>query len=243
MYSDFHGDRAILIHRIYSGIGKDRTGGHESNGSDTAKFLEAACCALSKRKDSKLRAHVEEQIELIRTSQWNDGYINSYFTLVEPHNRFMNLRFSFQLHTDNRDAHELYCAGHLLEAAIAYYQLTKKTHFLNAMTRYVSLIQSTFGKGEHQLPGYPGHEELELALMKLYRLTNASEYLDLARYFIEERGQRRNGIHYYEFEAKQNGVTLWPPHFKSESWFEYMQAGQPIREQSSIEGKFQHTPN
>lgn len=104
------------------------------------------------------------------------------------------------------------------------------------MTRYVSLIQSTFGAEESQVHGYPGHEELELALMRLFHLTNASEYLDLARYFIEERGQRKNGIHYYESEAKQNGVTLWPGHFKKESWFEYMQAGQPIREQSSLEG-------
>lgn len=130
----------------------------------------------------------------------------------------------------------MYCAGHLLEAAIAHYQLTEQTYFLNTMTRYVSLIQSTFGKEVNQLHGYPGHEELELALMRLFDLTNASEYLDLAQYFIEERGQRRNGIHYYESEAKQNGVTLWPPHFKKESWFEYMQAGQPIRQQSSLEG-------
>jgi DUF1680 family protein len=89
---------------------------------------------------------------------------------------------------------------------------------------------------EGQLHGYPGHEELELALMRLYRLTNASEYLDLAKYFVEERGQRRNGVHYYEAEARQNGVSLFPGHFKKEGWFEYMQAGQPIREQSSIEG-------
>jgi uncharacterized protein len=109
------------------------------------------------------------------------------------------------------------------------------------MTRYVSLIQSTFGAEENQVHGYPGHEELELALTRLFHLTNASDYLDLARYFIEERGQRRNGIHYYESEAKQNGVTLWPGHFKKESWFEYMQAGQPIREQSSLEGNFHRT--
>jgi uncharacterized protein len=87
-----------------------------------------------------------------------------------------------------------------------------------------------------QLHGYPGHEELELALMRLYRLTNAPEHLELARYFVEERGQRRDGVHYYESEAKQNGVSLWPGHFKSEKWFEYMQAGSPIRQQMAIEG-------
>lgn len=97
-------------------------------------------------------------------------------------------------------------------------------------------MQSTFGKEEGKLHGYGGHEELELALMKLYHFTKASEHLHLARYFIEERGQRRNGLHYYEFEAQKNGVTLWPGHFKQERWFEYMQAGQPIREQTSIEG-------
>lgn len=104
------------------------------------------------------------------------------------------------------------------------------------MTRYVSLIQSTFGTEKEKLHGYPGHEELELALMRLYHLTNATEYFELARYFIEERGQRRDGMHYYEMEAKLNGVTLWPPHFKMPSWFEYMQAGAPIRQQPTIEG-------
>jgi uncharacterized protein len=104
------------------------------------------------------------------------------------------------------------------------------------MLRYITLIQTTFGPREGQLHGYPGHEELELALMKLYNITKAPEHLALARYFIEERGQRRDGIHYYEKEAKQNGVTLWPGHFKQSSWFEYMQAGQPIREQSTLEG-------
>jgi len=104
------------------------------------------------------------------------------------------------------------------------------------MTRYISLIQSTFGAESDKLHGYPGHEELELALMRLYHLTNATEYFDLARYFIEERGQKREGVHYYKMEAQLNGVTLWPGHFKKESWFEYMQAGLPIREQPVIEG-------
>ena len=135
-----------------------------------------------------------------------------------------------------RDCHELYCAGHLLEASIAHYKLTQKTYFLNAMLRYVTLIGSTFGPEPGQLHGYPGHEELELALMKLHHLTNASEHLELARYFVEERGQRRNGEHYYEKEARQNGAPLWPGHFKRAAWWEYMQAGRPIREQSSLEG-------
>lgn len=90
----FDGNQAIRIRRTYSGIGTDRTADYQSNGSDTAKFLEAACYALSKHEDSKLRALVDEQIGWIRTSQWDDGYINSYFTLVEPQNRFTNLRFS-----------------------------------------------------------------------------------------------------------------------------------------------------
>ena len=235
MYFDWPGDSVIQILHIYSGIGISF--GCPVDRSDTAKFLEAVCYSLVKREDAELRACVEEQVKWIRTSQWDDGYINSFFTLIEPQNRFTNLRLYFEMCSlMNRDAHELYCAGHLLEAAIAHYQLTQKTYFLNAMLKYVALIQSTFGSEEYQLHGYPGHEELELALMKLYRITNAQEHLNLARYFIEERGQRRNGEHYYEIEAKRNGVTLWPGHFKQECWFEYMQAGQPIREQTSIEG-------
>ena len=208
------------------------------NCSDTAKFLEAACYALIKREDRELREHVEQQIEWIRSSQWDDGYVNSYFTLVEPQNRFTNLRYAIpSVVLMNRDCHELYCAGHLLEAAIAHYKLTQKPYFLNTMLRYVTLIQTTFGSRDDRVHGYPGHEEIELALMKLYRITNAPEHLHLARYFIEERGQRRNGEHYNELEAKHNGVTLWPGHFKQESWFEYMQAGQPFRQQTSIEGR------
>ena len=81
----------IRILRIFSGTGW-YTPAFGADGSDTAKFLEAACYALVKRDDPKLSSHVEEQIEWIRTSQWDDGYINSYFTLVEPENRFTNLR-------------------------------------------------------------------------------------------------------------------------------------------------------
>src|ERR1700737_2992571 len=104
------------------------------------------------------------------------------------------------------------------------------------MVRYGSLIQETFGPDRGQLHGYPGHEELELALIRLYNLTKESKHLELARYFVEERGQRRNGVHYYEYEAKRNGVTLHPGHFKKSGWFEYMQAGKPIRDQKSLEG-------
>jgi len=129
----------------------------------------------------------------------------------------------------HRDRHELYCCGHLLEAAIAHYKVTQNTKFLNAMIRYVKLIQTTFGPDKGQLHGYPGHEELELALMKLYATTRAPEHLQLARYFVEERGQRRDGVHFYEWEAEQRGDS-------PEGWFEYHQAGKPIREQPALEG-------
>lgn len=150
--------------------------------SDVAKVLEGMAWSLLVFPDPKLEAQLDRLVELIVSAQQPDGYLNTHFTLVAPDKRWTNL---------NHD-HELYCAGHLIEAAVAHFEATGKRTFLDAMCRYADLIAAKFGRAPGQIRGYPGHEELELALVKLYRATGEKRYLELAKYFIDERGTEPN---------------------------------------------------
>ncbi|MBM3335902.1 glycoside hydrolase family 127 protein, partial [Candidatus Sumerlaeota bacterium] len=136
--------------------------------SDVAKWVEAASYCLATRPDPKLDALVDEVVALIAGAQQKDGYLNSHFIQVEPQNRFKNLAHW----------HELYCAGHLIEAGVAHFQATGKRALLDTVRRYADYIDSYFGPGKHD--GCCGHEEIELALVKLYRVTGEKRYLDLA---------------------------------------------------------------
>ncbi len=188
--------------------------------SDVAKWLEGACLSLMSHPDETLRRRVESVVDRILSAQGEDGYLNPHFTVVNPEGRWTNLR----------DKHELYCAGHLLEAAIAHHRATDDPRFLDAVRRYIDLIGRTFGNGENQLPGYPGHEELELALMELYHHTGETEALKLAKYFIDQRGQQP---HYFDREAQQRGEN--PADYWAGS-HAYTQSHQPVREQQEVVG-------
>ena len=128
--------------------------------SDLYKALEAAAYSLATRPDPVLEKQLDDIISLLAAAQQPDGYLNSYFTVKEPGKRWTNLR----------DCHELYCAGHMFEAAVAHYQATGETTFLKVATRYADYIDSVFGPPPKRL-GYPGHPEIELALIKLWRAT------------------------------------------------------------------------
>lgn len=167
---------------------------HKFYDSDVAKVVEGAAYTLALRKDPALYKRTRRIIALILRAQRPDGYLNSYFTTVTPRARFTNLR----------DDHELYCAGHLTEAAVAWFEATGERDFLDAMARYISLIARTFGRGRGQKRGYPGHEELELALVKLYRATGERRHLALARYFVDERGRAPS---YFDREATARGAA------------------------------------
>ena len=188
--------------------------------SDVAKWIEAAGYSLATHPDSELERLVDGVIDMIADAQQDDGYLNIHFTVVEPENRWTNLR----------DMHELYCAGHLVEAAVAYYEGTGKCKLLDVLCRYVDAIDSLFGPREGQRRGYPGHEEIELALVKLYRVTKERRYLDLARFFIDERGRQP---HYYDFEARERGED--PEDFHGRA-YNYNQSHLPVREQATAEG-------
>ncbi len=147
------------------------------NDSDVYKVLEGASYALANNPDPVLEKMVDDVIEKIAAAQGEDGYLNVYYTIVKPDERWTNLK----------SMHELYCAGHLIEAAVAHFNATGKRTLLDVAIKFVDLIDSIFGPDKRH--GVPGHEEIELALIKLYHLTGEERYLKLAEFFIEERGR------------------------------------------------------
>ncbi|RDW89779.1 hypothetical protein BP6252_01811 [Coleophoma cylindrospora] len=204
--------------------------------SDVAKWLEGACYFLAEEKDEKedkvIDEAVKELTEMIAGAQWKDGYLNIHFTIVKPGLRFTNIR----------DLHELYNAGHLIEAALIHQQHYKNDLLIDPMLKYVELIHSIFGPGPDQIHGYPGHPEIELALLRLYARTGNMNSYELAKYFITERGNPHGlqGQHFYLGEAKQRNEK-WGERPAGDAWptanaFWYQQAHKPILEQESIEG-------
>jgi DUF1680 family protein len=188
--------------------------------SDIGKWMESASYTLATHPDPKLSALIDDVVARIAKAQRPDGYFNSFFQRREPQKIWSNLR----------DWHELYCAGHLIEAAVAHARATGKDNLLGVMTRYADHIDRLFGPGANQKRGYCGHEEIELALVKLYHLTNERRYLDLARYFIDERGRQP---HYYDIEAKARGAD--PADYWHKT-YEYNQSHLPVREQDRVVG-------
>lgn len=188
--------------------------------SDISKWLEAASFSLATRFDAALEALIDKTIKFMVSLQQPDGYLNLYFTEVEPDKRWSNLR----------DWHELYCAGHLIEAAVAHFKATGKRDLLDPVCRYADYIDSVFGTQPGKRAGYCGHEEIELALVKLYRATGGLRYLSLSQYFIEQRGQKP---HYFDLEAEARGER--PTDFWART-YEYNQSHLPVREQTEVTG-------
>ncbi len=188
--------------------------------SDLAKTIETAAYCLIRTPDPALEASTDELIELYGALQGEDGYCNSWYIRMQPGLRWTNMR----------DCHELYCAGHLIEAAVAYYEATGKRRLLDILSRYVAHIATVIGNGDGQKPGYPGHQEIELALIKLYRITNDPAHLALARYFIDQRGTEPK---YFpiEAEARNEEPGAW-----AHTTAEYNQWHAPVREQDKVVG-------
>lgn len=190
--------------------------------TDVAKWLEAVGFVLSMGRDEELEKQADETIALIGRAQQKDGYLNTYFTIEEPGRRFTNLM----------EGHELYTAGHMIEAAVAYYEATGKEAFLNIVSKFADLICDTFGEEEGQIHGYPGHQEIELALIKLYRITGNRRYLETAKYFIDARGV---GDNYFLKEEKKEGFKRIFPEFNNYDT-RYSQSHIPVRDQKTAEG-------
>lgn len=186
--------------------------------SDIAKWLEGAAYSLLMYPDAELEKRCDEVIELIGSAQHGDGYLNTYFTVKEPDKRWTNLC----------EAHELYCAGHMIEAAVAYAECTGKKRLLEIMCRMADHIYERFITEGAE--GFSGHPEIELALMRLYRCTGDERYKGLALHFIDVRGVDRE---YYVKEREKCCWTVWG----NNPWdTEYNQCHAPVREQTKAVG-------
>jgi DUF1680 family protein len=221
-----HLDALALDQKMHRGraVGDDwYWGGSIFWDSDLAKWLEAASARLQYAPDPELEKLVDDIIARFERAQQPDGYVNSHILTWRPRHRFKNLR----------DLHELYCAGHLIEAAVVHHEATGKDTLLGVVRRYADLLFERFGKGSGKINGYCGHPEIELALMRLYRSTGDSRYLELSRFFIDERGASPN---YFEREAieRLDKREFRPNHPGSP--YAYMQAHEPIRQQTKVVG-------
>lgn len=209
---------AIENFRIAAGEQQGEFYGMVFQDSDVAKWLEAVAYALAIRPDEKLEREADELIALVGRAQEADGYLNTYFSVKEPDHKWQNLQ----------ECHELYCDGHMLEAAVAFYEATGKTELLNIMKKNADLICSRFGKDK--LRGFPGHQEVEIALLRLYRATGERKYLETAQYFLEERGTEPN---YFKEERDRIG---WRHFGMDPDDREYAQNHAPVKEQSEAVG-------
>ena len=207
--------------RIASGKEKGEFGGFVFQDSDGAKWLEAVAYSLMWHPDAELEKTADGAIDEIVAAQQPDGYLNTYYIIKGLEKRFTNLK----------DNHELYCLGHFLEAAVAYFKATGKDKLLKAMIKYVDLVDSLIGAEEGKLHGYPGHQEIELALVKLYDITGDEKHLRLAKYFIDERG--KEPLFFREENRIQGNGFYWA---NSLFQYGYYQAAEPVRQQMNAVG-------
>lgn len=187
--------------------------------TDVYKWLEAVAFSLESMPDEALEKLADGVVSLICGAQEEDGYLNTYFTVKEPTLKWTNLM----------EGHELYSAGHMIEAAVAYYKATGKTQFLNTAERAAELICRVFGKDKQ---GCPGHQEIELALYKLYEVTDNRKYLEMSLSFIDRRGRKPN--YFLEEEKRENYRRIFPEFADYDP--KYSQSHMPVREQTTAEG-------
>lgn len=209
---------AVQNMRIAAGDAQGEFQGWVFQDSDLYKWMEAASYLLAAQPDAQLEAQVEEIIDLMARAQQPDGYLDTYFIIKEPDRKWKDLS----------ECHELYCAGHMMEAAVAHYEATGKRSLLDIACKFADCIDATFGPDK--IKGYPGHEEVELALVKLYHATGERRYLDLAAFFINERGQQPL---YFEQEWAR-GEDHFPGFRHNDKG--YAQAHLPVREQQAATG-------
>ena len=196
--------------------------GRRFNDSDVYKSMEAAAYALRLRPDPALEKTLDDLIDLIARAQEPDGYLFTTRTNDPAHpapgsgpERWSNLRVS----------HELYNVGHMYEAAVAHFQATGKRTFLAIAEKNAALLLRTFGTGPGQRRGFPGHQEIEIGLAKLYRATGHRAYLDLAKFFLDERGHYFGG----ERHAPDDPFAVYDSD-------EYLQNHRPVLEQDAAVG-------
>ncbi len=189
--------------------------------SDVAKWIESASYSLMNKPDPELEAELDKVIGYIAGAQDKDGYLNTYFTIKDQDKRWTNLH----------EAHELYVAGHMIEAACAHFEATGKRTLLDVMQKNTECIYDHFVTKNN--PGVPGHPEIELALMKLYRITGDKKALDLCAHFLNKRGQDPE---LFIREADNRTWSVWGSNPRDEGDLEYRQCDKPLRELTQATG-------
>ena len=165
--------------------------------SDLYKWIEAAACTVAgdNTVDADFEKKLDHAVELVAAAQNPDGYIYSFHQLKGIDSRWQNIR----------NDHELYCAGHLIQAAVARFRFCAKEDLLQVACRFADHIVSVFGPAKHET--VPGHPEIEMALVELYRATGTERYLAMARYFVDQRGKGLiGGSSYYQDHAPWRGA-------------------------------------
>lgn len=209
---------ALANFRIAAGLEEGEFYGMVFQDSDVAKWLEGVAYSLAARPDADLEARADAIISVIEKAQEPDGYLNTYFTVKEPEHKWQNLL----------ECHELYCAGHMMEAAAAYYEATGKDKLLKVMERMADHIDERFGPDK--ITGIPGHEEVEIGLMRLYHVTGKEKYAKLAQYFVDERGQNP------KFFREEKNKRDWDHFHMDPDNILYNQSFAPVRDQKTAEG-------
>lgn len=213
---------AIENFKVAAGLSEGTHYGWVFQDSDVYKWLEAVAYSLADHYDEELKKTADEVVELIARAQEDSGYLSTYFTILAPDRKFKRLG----------ESHELYCAGHYMEAAVAYYEATGEEKCLTVAKKLADCIDSSFGPQDGKIHGYDGHEEVEIGLMKLYHATGVKRYLDLARYFVLERGKDP------DFFRKQNKADGKEPVIIGCDKMpdSYFQNHLPVKQQDTAEG-------
>lgn len=209
--------------RIAAGLEQGEFTGFVFQDSDLWKWIEGASYALESQWDEALDREMDEAIALAAQAQQADGYLDTYYIINGLDKRFTNLK----------DHHELYVAGHMFEAAAAHYAATGKRTLLDVACRFADCLVRHFGPDENQLHGYPGHEEAELGLARLYAATGREAYLQLAGYFLDERGKQPL---YFREEDIRRGQKVADESRNQWANYSYYQADIPVREQKAARG-------
>jgi len=201
--------------------------GYRFNDSDVYKWIEAASYSLAHHPDPEIERQLDLAFDAIECAQEPSGYINSHYTLLRPDDKWKDLAMG----------HEMYCAGHLIEAAVAHHKVTGSSRLLDIARRFADHIDSVFGPGKQT--GYCGHEEIELALVKLYLATGEDRYFRLASFFIDTRGMRPSpfDLEFHAGTPRGNIVDGKHLFYDGEEYDgAYAQDHLPVREQSEVVG-------
>jgi len=209
--------------KIAAGLAEGEHYGWWFQDSDIYKWIEGVAHTLRHHPDPQLEEWVDQVADLIELTQEEDGYLNTHYQTTAPHLKFRRLDQS----------HELYCAGHLIEAAVAYYNVTKKDKLLKIACKFADCIDENFGPEAGKIHGSDGHQEIELALVKLYICTNETKYLKLSEYLLTIRGEDPE---FYQKRLKENIKLGLEEDLGTKVDTKYLQAHLPLAQQTAAEG-------